>query len=403
MKTRNPWTIFIPLWIAGITVAMGCYKTAATLTLVTEDLGLSLTASGAVGSALSLTCMVCCFIGGMLTLKFSKKTLCIIGLLFGFVGGLIGAWAPSFAVMIAGRIVEGVSFGLMTVAGPALIGEVFLEEKRGLPSALWSLWVPIATTILFKIAAVMLDGFGWRGMWVFCAFLCLVAAVLFFFLVPKPSEKTQEVATGALGAQFVETLKSGPVLCLALVFGVFGIGMVSFTNLAGSFLCDTFGFDQGVANGYTTFLTYGMIMGGIFGGLVINRIKRREIFLIVASVLTGIFFVLEYNITDLGLVIPFMLVLGIVLQLVPAITFTLAPVAAPKPHLAGVAIGLITGIDQIGCFISAILVAGVVEANGGVWAYATIPMAVTAVLSVVGGVGYVYFMKKRATLAGEES
>lgn len=396
MKNRNPWTVFIPLWIAGITVAMGCYKTAATLTLVTADLNLSLTASGAVGSALSLTCMVCCFVGGVLTLKFSKKTLCIVGLIFGFIGGLIGAWAPNFAVMISGRIVEGISFGLMTVAGPALIGEVFAEEKRGLPSALWSLWVPIATTVLFKIAAVMLGSFGWRGMWVFCACLCLAASVLFFFLVPKPPKALQEASEGiSMGAQFVETLKCGPVLCLALVFGVFGVGMVSFTNLAGTFLCDTFGFDQATANGYTTFLTYGMIMGGVFGGLVINRMKRRDVFLVVASVLTGVFFVLEYNITSLSIVIPFMLVLGIILQLVPAITFTLAPVAAPKPHLAGVAIGLITGIDQIGCFISAILVAGVVEANGGMWAYATIPMVVTAILSTLGGVGYFYFMKKR--------
>ena len=81
-------------------------------------------------------------------------------------------------MLLVGRVVEGVSIGLISVVAPTAISQWFEPRERGMPLGLWATWVPVGNVIMFNVAHPLLNTFGWRAVWWFGALLCLVALVV---------------------------------------------------------------------------------------------------------------------------------------------------------------------------------------------------------------------------------
>lgn len=83
------------------------------------------------------------------------------GLLILLVTGLIQAAAPSAAVLFAARLLEGVGYLLVTVAGPMVLSASCspATERRGL--ALWSTFIPVGIAVGTALGATA-GTVGWR-------------------------------------------------------------------------------------------------------------------------------------------------------------------------------------------------------------------------------------------------
>lgn len=399
----NAWIIYATILLTAIIFAIGQFKVPPTMTAAMADLGIGLTQGGLLMSIVAITAIVLALFGGMLTVRFRPKTLAISAICCALAGNLVGYAAPSFELLLFSRLLEGLGYGLQTAIMPTIIAEIFPENKRSIPMALYSMWVSIGMLFIFNFSNVLSVSWGWRSCWLFCAALFLVALVLFAFVVKEP----QDSALGADGTTWQEQkraigieAKNPSIWCLTLVFTIFGLGCSAFSTFAPTFCVQALGMDPAAANTDTGFLTFGMIAGALMmtGILAVYR-RSRSVLLIVATVITGVFFALSFLLNAPWQVIPFCLVNGVVLQTIPPIVFAVCPSAAMQPRTVGMALGIATAGDHLGAFVGTVALGAIVESAGNDWLAAVPAMAVFAVVGVLGAIGFHYFMKKRAAQA----
>ncbi len=412
-KGRNPWLVYVFILLTAITFAIGQFKVPPVMTLAMEDLGIGLTQGGLLMSIVAITAIVLALFGGLLTVRYKPKTLGIVALFCAILGNIVGLVAPTFEVLLVARLFEGLGYGMQTTVMPTLISEVFPANRRSVPMALYSIWVSIGMLFIYNYANVLTEnGFlwveGWRSCWLFCTVLFIVIAILFILIVKAPKES----AFGSEGSTWAEQrramateAKNSSVWFLTLVFAVFGLGCSGYTTFAPTFCQQVLGMDLATANSDTSFLTVGMLAGGFIMTAVVGAYKReRSVLLLICTVITGIFFAVSFMLTDASQVIPFCIIFGIVLQMIPPVTFAVAPQAAMMPQTVGMAIGIATAGDHLGSFIGTVSIGAIVEAAGNDWFAAVPAMAAYALLGLIGAVGFVIAMKKhgKTTIAPEK-
>ena len=121
---------------------------------------------------------------------FSVRKLTLFALGAFFVGSLISGFAPSFEVMLAGRLVQGVGTGLVLPMMFAVVLEVFPPVKIGAAMGLTALIIMFAPAIGPTLSGIILGVLSWR--FIFFTFAVVLALAMVFaakFLV-NPYELT---------------------------------------------------------------------------------------------------------------------------------------------------------------------------------------------------------------------
>jgi DHA2 family methylenomycin A resistance protein-like MFS transporter len=181
--------------------------------------------------------------GGVLGDRRGRKGIFLTGLsLFG-VGSLICAAAPSVAVLLAGRVVQGLGPALLVPGSLAIIRATFIDERqRALAVGLWSTSSGLALALGPALGGVVVQQLGWR--WVFLLGVPLSATLLILALaiVPRIAATAPKSRFDWLGA----TLTTTAIACLAFsliegqtdgwasfpIIGSFAISAVALVSLA---------------------------------------------------------------------------------------------------------------------------------------------------------------------------
>ena len=132
------------------------------------------------------------------------------------VGTLVVALAPSFGVLIAGRVVQGFGASGIFPVATAVVGDTFPPERRGRAVGLLGAVFGIAFLIGPALGGILLAVASWR--WLFA--LSLPLALLVFVLSARTLPESRAVAPRAFDAAGVATLAA---LLAALVVGLSGI------------------------------------------------------------------------------------------------------------------------------------------------------------------------------------
>lgn len=155
------------------------------------------------------------------------------------------------------------------------------------------------------------------------------------------------------------------------------------------------GMDLAAANIKTSLKTFGMVAGVFFMTAILSYIKNLNRLLVIVTVITGIIFSLSFCLNAEWQVIPFVLVNGIVLQMIPPVVFAVAPDAARSPQTLGVALGIATAGDHLGAFVGTVVLGAIVERYGGNWLAAVPAMILFSLIGIIGAVSFWYLMKRR--------
>lgn len=404
MKTRSPWLMFIVILITAICFAIGQFKVPPTLVAISMDPAwhTDLVQGGLLMSIVAITAIILALFGGMLTVRFKPKTLAVFALCCAIVGNIVGYVAPSFGVLLFSRLIEGLGYGMQTAVMPTLISEIFPEDKRRVPMALYSIWVSIGMLIIFNGAAIITGGFvDWKATWLFCAVMFVIILVIFFLVVKEPEDSALgQGASTSISEQMKEIgveARNPSTWSLTLVFTIFGLGCSAFSTFAPTFCVEALGMDMVVANGATSFLTIGMLAGGFIMSGILGVYKgSRPMLMLIVTIITGVFFTISFLIPTPVLVIPFCIVFGIVLQTIPPTTFAVAPETAISPKTVGMALGIATAGDHLGAFIGTVFLGAVVQSAGGNWLMAVPVMGAFALIGIIGAIWYLVSMKKHA-------
>ncbi|XQU67315.1 hypothetical protein OJJOAM_000046 [Cupriavidus sp. H18C1] len=93
-------------------------------------------------------------------------------------GGLVGGFSPSYGVMIAMRVAEGVAAGIMQPLPNILILRVFEEREQGRAMGMFGFGVVLAPALGPSLGGFLVESFGWRSIFFVVVPLTIVAGLM---------------------------------------------------------------------------------------------------------------------------------------------------------------------------------------------------------------------------------
>src|SRR5258708_11982079 len=151
------------------------------------DLGMSLIESGFIHTMMYTVGAVLGVFGGAAADRFGQKRFALIGLALMVAGGVLGALAWSYALLLASRFLEGVGFILLTVAAAPLLTAATLPGDRATAFSIWSCYMPAGGALVMLAAPLALATLGWRGLWLGLAGYTAACALVLSRWVPVPA------------------------------------------------------------------------------------------------------------------------------------------------------------------------------------------------------------------------
>ncbi len=144
----------------------------------------------AVGYSLGLAASVLWL--GALGDRYGRKMMLILGVLLSIPACLAAAWAGTIGVLIAARIVGGISAGMAYPTTLALITALWSGPARTKSIALWSALGGAIAALGPLVAGALLQHFWWGSVFLVTLPLAVVALVLAVLMVPSHVNETTE-------------------------------------------------------------------------------------------------------------------------------------------------------------------------------------------------------------------
>lgn len=405
-NSGKAWLVVIIAILAQVTFAIGLMKVPANMVLIMNGFGVDPVAAGNLMNFNGIVALIVALPAGMIMQKFGARNVLIGALGITIIGNFLGVFAgtDNFGLLLASRAVEGFGYGMQVVTAPQLISEWFPAQLRGLPNGISSIWFGIGQLIILNVAPLLpgVQEGVFLGSWWFTIICMIVLLVLVVIFVRSPSAaenqlELEEKPADAKKVSIVAGLASPTTWLILFVFFLFGYVNSAFASFYPTYLMQDFGMDMAGANGMTSVATIAMLISGIVGGFILNKVKvtKRPVYLLILSVLVGIMGLAMFNIPDAAMLMPFCIVFGFILQLFPGAAYSVAPEAAASPETVPTTMGVL-GIGQNFSGVFGTLITSLFMVNmGNSWQAATIPNAIFMVLGVVCAIAMIPLMKKQ--------
>ncbi|MEP2891205.1 MFS transporter [Tateyamaria sp.] len=191
MATRTSFPLILCLWGAGLGAA-GQY---AKISVIFDQLGAVYPDAGtALGFIVSLVGFVGILLGvvaGLVVARIRYRRAMLWALWAGAGVSLFQALLPSLPLMLASRVIEGVSHLAIVIAAPTLIAQFSEDRHRGLTLTLWSTFFGVAFTLLVALGLPLVEARGLPALFIaHSIWMATFALVLTLFL--RPLETAQE-------------------------------------------------------------------------------------------------------------------------------------------------------------------------------------------------------------------
>lgn len=99
-----------------------------------------------------------------------------------------GYLAPTFPLVVAARIVQGLAAGVLQPMGILALMRLFPPESRGRASGILTVSIALTPAVAPALAGLLLDRFGWQTIFLLGVPFGLVAIVAALYLLPSPRQ-----------------------------------------------------------------------------------------------------------------------------------------------------------------------------------------------------------------------
>ena len=196
--------------------------------------------------AYNLTYATFLMTGGTLGDLYGRRRIFVIGIALIIAGSLVCAFAPTSAVLIAGRAITGLGSALELPASLAIVAVTFTDAKaRGRALGIWASCNGLAMAIGPTVGGFLVDAVGWRSIFFLSVPVGVAALAMAQFRVPESSHPegryldavAQVLAITAIGALSFVTIEgqhlgwtSVPILGAAMALLVAALAFVWFES-----------------------------------------------------------------------------------------------------------------------------------------------------------------------------
>ncbi|MEO0504146.1 MAG: MFS transporter [Pseudomonadota bacterium] len=209
MADRTNFPLVLALWGAGLGAA-GQY---AKISVIFDQLpGVYPDAGASLGFIVSLVGFVGIVLGvvaGLVVARIRYRRAMLWALWAGALVSTFQATLPALPLMLASRVVEGVSHLAIVVAAPTLIAQISAERHRGFTLTLWSTFFSVAFTLLVVAGLPLVDAYGIEALFVAHGiWLAVFAVILTLFLRPIEAPPPGALTLSGMVADHVAIYRS---------------------------------------------------------------------------------------------------------------------------------------------------------------------------------------------------
>lgn len=208
---RNLPLLIGALWIAEVT---GSFETAmilAALKRLIQDFGNPAMVGWLITGYLIVGAAIAAVVGRLGDLFGRRQTLIVV-LAIGAVGSLISALSTNFPVLLAGRLMQGVTGAILPLC-IGLVHENLGKDRAPMAIGLMISGASIGTAAGLVVGGLIVDSFSWHGIFFASAGLCVAAALATLAFVPLSKRQPP-----AAPVDWFSGLAFAPGVALVLVY-----------------------------------------------------------------------------------------------------------------------------------------------------------------------------------------
>ncbi|GAB3944273.1 MFS transporter [Kribbella albertanoniae] len=242
---------------------------------VATDFGVSIPSAGLLISGYALGVVVGAPLLTAIGSKVSRKTV-LIALMGVFIAGnLLSALAPTYGVLMTGRIVAALAHGAFFGVGSVVAASLVPKAKQASAIALMFTGLTVANVLGVPGGTALGQQFGWRSTFWAVTALGVIGLLGIVFLVPR-----QDTAEGP-GLRVELAVFKNVQVWLALAMTALGFAGVfaSFTYIA-PMMTEVAGFSSGAVTWLLVLFGGGLVVGNLLGGKAADRSLMPSLYLI---------------------------------------------------------------------------------------------------------------------------
>ncbi|MET9935147.1 MFS transporter, partial [Streptomyces sp. NPDC006324] len=225
----------IALALGGFGIGLTEFGIVGLLPEVAEDFGVSEAVAGYLVSGYALSVAIGAIALTAAIARFDrKKSLAGLMVLF-IVGNLMSALAPTYGLLMAGRVVAALCHGAFFGVGAVVASDMVAENKKASAIALMFGGLTAANVLGVPLGTFVGQQFGWRSTFWAVTVIGVIALIGILALVPQPTSTGQslrgEFAVFRRGQVWVSLLLS--VLAFGAVIGGYTYIAFTLTDVSG--------------------------------------------------------------------------------------------------------------------------------------------------------------------------
>ncbi len=371
----------IALALGGFGIGLTEFVITGLLPEIAADYGVTETTAGWLVTGYALAVIVGALGLTAATTRLPRKPV-LIGLLVLFIiGNTLSAIAPTYEVMMSGRVIAALCHGAFFGIGSVVAANMVERSKRASAVALMFTGLTASNVLGVPFGTFLGQALGWRSTFWAIVAIGVVALVGVLVLVPA----VRQTETPSL-ARELGVFRSGQVW-LSLGMTVLGYGGMfgAFTYIAYT-LTSVSGFPSSAVPWLLVVFGVGLFVGNFVGGkLAARSIDRTLLVVLVAlTVVLGLFALVATS--------PVLTVIALVLMgafgfaTVPALQTRVMQYADHAPTLAsGANIAAFNLGNALGAWIGGLTIAAGLGYTSPIWAGAGITLAAVALTLVAMG------------------
>jgi predicted MFS family arabinose efflux permease len=343
---RNRWGILAVLFVIRGAMAFQFQSVAAIAPLLSSEFGVSLADIGVLIGLYFAPGVALAMPGGAIGQRFGDKPTVLGALLLMLAGSVVMAFAPSWSVQIAGRLVAGVGGVILSVQLTKMLTDWFAGKEIATAMAIfvnsWPAGVAISLLLMPWIGTTY--GVG--------AVHLSVAAFSFLGIVLLTTTYRSPADTAVASTTSLRLDRNGAVAMIAagLIWGLFNVGFAVIFSFGPSMLVER-GWSIASAGSTISIVLWLAVISVPLGGFVADRTKRPELVLVASCI---VFAILMTALPRSGSVVLIVVALGLISGQ-PAGPIMSLPARVLRPATRAIGMGLFFTVFYAGMMLGPIV------------------------------------------------
>lgn len=228
-KKLSPTFTLLALAVSAFAIGSTEFISVGLIPLLIQNFHVSLAQAGLTVSVYALGIMVGAPVMTLLTGQINRHTLMVVIMLLFISGNLVAAFAPTFVILLAGRVIAALAHGIFMTVASVIAADVVAPSKRASAIAVMFTGLTVATVTGVPLGTMIGQLGGWRWSFIFISVIGIIGLIADYILVPRnlplPSKAT---------ARGILRVFGNPQLLVALLVTALGYGgtFVAYTYLS---------------------------------------------------------------------------------------------------------------------------------------------------------------------------